>query len=449
MDLQPIDGGMPGALTPPDAPVPGAPSSYPRPVAQVLSFLANLIDDSIALRGEGIGVREFAAGFFGVPCNQTVATTRVLRPMEFQLAGLAFAADLDRWPASAVIGQDQEEPPRWERLRLGDLDLRIPMSLAAAFNAGELAPAPLVVQANDDPYRGEFEFTVYTRLTDAAHGETYLDGLIARSRDATNPFRNQVLAAKMDARAGLVFAEAPFAAISRADVVLPEAVWDQIDGNVGALFANLDRLSAAGLACNRGLLLTGPPGTGKTAVCRALAAELAGTVTVVFCDGAVIGSSLQLLYRELADIVPALVIIEDIDLLVGDRNRGGGGALIDFLLALDGAMSSHRGVVTVATTNDPRAIDAAARRSCRFDAVLEVPVPDLAARVGILEGYLRALDAEVDVRRVALATAGYTGADLRELVGNAVLKSAGPTTELLLELARTSHRRPLAPGQYL
>jgi SpoVK/Ycf46/Vps4 family AAA+-type ATPase len=112
-------------------------------------------------------------------------------------------------------------------------------------------------------------------------------------------------------------------------------------------------------------------------------------------------------------------------------------------------MSAHRGVVTVATTNDPTAIDAAARRSCRFDVVLEVPVPDVAARARILERYLAALDADVDIRQVAVATAGYTGADLRELMGNAVLKSARPTTDLLVELTRTSDRRPLAPGQYL
>lgn len=450
MELHHIEGGTPGALTPAPVPDPGEVPSYPRDVAMTLAFLANLIDRSISVRGVGIGVREFAAEVLGVPVNQTVATSRVLRALEFQLAGLAFVADLERHPPAAVIGEDREEPPWWERLRLGQVNHRIPMSLAAGFVAGALAPAPLVLEVDDDPYEGEFAFTVYTRLADASHGEAYLDGLLARSRAATNPFRNQVLAAKLDERGNLVFADATHPPARREDVVLPDRLWGEIDRNVHGLFAVLDRLKTASLSCNRGVLLAGPPGTGKTAVCRVLATELAGSATVVFCDAAVIGHSLQALYRELAELSPALVLMEDIDLSVGGRGYGGSG-LIDFLLALDGAVSRHRGVVTVATTNNPTAIDPAARRSCRFDVVLDVPLPDLAGRTQILARYVAPLDARVDLRAVARATEGYTGADLRELVSNAVLQAgADPlTTDRLLTLARASNRRPPGHGQYL
>lgn len=108
--------------------------------------------------------------------------------------------------------------------------------------------------------------------------------------------------------------------------------------------------------------------------------------------------------------------MEDVDLVVGNRKQEAGSeALNNFLLALDGAISDHAGVVTIATTNDVWGIDEAARRAARFDVVVNVPVPDTAARASILTGYLRPLGAEVDVARVAARTAGASGADLREL----------------------------------
>lgn len=125
-------------------------------------------------------------------------------------------------------------------------------------------------------------------------------------------------------------------------------------------------------------------------------------------------------------------------------------ALNDFLLALDGAMSRHAGVVTVATTNDVSAIDPAARRASRFDCVVTVGLPDRRARTQILRRLLDRLGqdgAAVDAARVAAVTDGLTGADLRELVSLAVLHGADAartgegtdalSTDLLIELARS------------
>jgi SpoVK/Ycf46/Vps4 family AAA+-type ATPase len=170
-----------------------------------------------------------------------------------------------------------------------------------------------------------------------------------------------------------------------------------------------------------------------------------------------VAHDIHALYRELVHLAPALVVMEDIDLVVGHRQGGSGGALLNFLLALDGAVSEHEGVVTIATTNDVRGIDEAAKRSARFDRVVTVPPPDRAGRAGILERYLRTLDVTVDVAAVAAKTDGLTGADLRELVSLALLHVAederrgGPgrlTTEMLLRLARETQRAAPA-GQYL
>jgi hypothetical protein len=116
--------------------------------------------------------------------------------------------------------------------------------------------------------------------------------------------------------------------------------------------------------------------------------------------------------------------MEDVDLVVGDRNQGASGSLLDFLVALDGAMSDHVGVVTIATTNDVGAIDPAAKRASRFDVVIDVPHPDETGRAAILERYLRDVPGAVRIERVVAATAGFSGADLRELVSDAVLHLA-------------------------
>jgi SpoVK/Ycf46/Vps4 family AAA+-type ATPase len=149
--------------------------------------------------------------------------------------------------------------------------------------------------------------------------------------------------------------------------------------------------------------------------------------------------------------------MEDIDLVVGHRQSGGSEALLNFLLALDGAVSEHEGVVTIATTNDVRGIDDAAKRSARFDRVVTVPPPDRAGRAGILDRYLRTVDVTVDVPVVVAETDGLTGADLRELVSLALLHAAEDerrggrgrvTTEMLVRLARKTQRAAPA-GQYL
>ena len=95
-------------------------------------------------------------------------------------------------------------------------------------------------------------------------------------------------------------------------------------------------------------------------------------------------------------------MLEDLDLVVGNRRVGrDGGGLHDFLTALDGVMSSHDGIVTIATTNDVRALDDAAVRAARFDRIIEIPLPDAGLRASILRRYLGTLGAGIDVDAVA------------------------------------------------
>ena len=455
MDEVEVTGGFAEGLS---APPPAAPwSPLPTDVATVLSHLAHLIDQSITLRGVGYSVRDFAATFLAVRPTELVATTTRLAAMAFQLAALAFSEDLAAHPPAALMGKDQHTPPRWEVLDLGELRVPVPYSLAAGFVGGTPAGCPLVAFVDDEFEEGEFTLSIYSRATDAALAKAYLDGLVERSRVRTNPFKGKVLQAVHDERFGLSFRVVDLPATDRDDVVLPASVWAEVDRNVHGFFAARDRLREAGLARNRGLLLEGPPGTGKTALCRVLARELRGA-TVIFCDAAVIGFDVRALYRQAECLAPALVVMEDIDLVVGNRQGGARAqSLNNFLLALDGAVSGHEGVVTIATTNDLAAIDPAARRSARFDTVIPVPEPDRPGRAAILARYLEGIASGIDVEAVAAHTAGATGADLRELVSRAVLHAADEerrggasavTTALLLRLAR-ERPAPSPTGQYL
>ncbi len=422
----------------------------------MLSYLANVLDERIALRAER-RIEDFAAAHLGVGRGEVVTTTATLSGLGFQLAALTLAGDLEAHPPVALVGETPSDAPRYETLELGAERRRVPHELTAAFAAGTIAACPLVVALEPEDFRDRSVLSVHARTADAGPAQGWLDGLLERSR-RDNPFRGRTLEAFAVGPAALRFQIVEPGVADRADAVLPAAVWEEVDTNVHGLFAALERLAAAGLAENRGVLLTGPPGTGKTLLTRVLAGEVPPGVTVVFCDGKAVANTVRTLYAELEHLAPALVVMEDIDLVVADRHRGtvSTAPLIDFLLALDGAISRHRGVVTVATTNDPAAIDAAAKRAARFDRIVDVPPPDATGRAAILTRYLRHLTGSVDVARVAGATDGATGADLRELVTLAVLhtaRSAGAgsgqvSTGLLLRLAaEAGHRLPT--GQYL
>ena len=430
----------------------GALAPLPHDVARVLGHLAQLIDGTLTVRGIGNDVRGFAAAFLRVSPIEVVATVRTLDTIEFQLTALGIADDLATHRPSAVIGEDQDSAPSWTTVPLGDETLRFPVELAAGFDAGTIADLALVVQLEKD-YNGGFHVTVWSRAAEAEAAEVALRAIVERGRTRRNPFKGRALQARFTNPLGLSLRGAELPAGDRADLVLPDALWVEIDTNVGGLFAEVDRLDAAGLGTSRGLLLAGPPGTGKTAVCRALARELTGGVTVIFVDANVVSHSIEALYEQARSLAPSLVVLEDVDLVVGHRGTGGGEALQAFLVTLDGALSKNKAIVTVATTTAPGAIDPAARRAARFDRILEVPLPDRVARAHILRRHLDRLDGEVDVdaTTVAATTDGWSGAELRALVGEAVLQAAGGavTTDLLVAAARRDEAAHRLPGAYL
>jgi cell division protease FtsH len=261
----------------------------------------------------------------------------------------------------------------------------------------------------------------------------------ARAWPALNPYRGRVVeVGALDGHPQL--AGLPRPAAPRADLDVPVELWHEIDTNIHGLFERHEVLRELGLGCNRGVLLTGPPGTGKTHLCRIVSSEVYPGTTVMVIQTEAAAHVLTGVYELAALLAPTLVIIEDIDLVIG-TGRGRPAALHDFLVSVDGLMTVHDGVVTLATTNRPDAPDAAVRRAARFDRIVEVGPPPPRGREQILRSHLGRFGTElvagIDVARVAAAADGATGADLREIVRHAVLLSpdGALTTDLLLQAA--------------
>jgi cell division protease FtsH len=204
------------------------------------------------------------------------------------------------------------------------------------------------------------------------------------------------------------------------------------------------RYRLAGARGPRGVLMAGPPGTGKTLLARAVAGEagvpflpISGSSFVEMFVG--IGAArVRDLFEQARTRAPAIVFIDEIDAL-GARRAAGAlpgsdereQTLNQLLAEMDGFEPSD-GVVVLAATNRPDALDPALRRPGRFDREVIVPLPSRAEREAILASHARDknVDPAADFGQVAAATPGFSGADLANLVNEAALTAVrtGRTT---------------------
>ncbi len=199
------------------------------------------------------------------------------------------------------------------------------------------------------------------------------------------------------------------------------------------------RFTATGGRMPKGLLLVGPPGTGKTMLARAVAGEakahfynLSGSDFVEMYVG-VGAARVRSLFKKARETAPSIIFIDEID-AIGRARSGGDGSgaqqehdqtLNALLVAMDG-FDSGDAVVVVGATNRPETLDRALLRPGRFDRQVAVGLPDLRGRVEILRVHAAAvkLDAAVDLEQLAKATSGYSGADLANLLNEGALHAA-------------------------
>ncbi len=205
---------------------------------------------------------------------------------------------------------------------------------------------------------------------------------------------------------------------------------------VVAMLQNADKITNLGLKAPKGVLLVGPPGTGKTMLAKAIANEAGVPFYAVSGSDFVqkwVGLGAQrvraLYERARRSGKPCIVFIDEIDAIASQRvaDRGAGGqnernvTLNQLLVELDG-FGKHK-VLTIGATNNPDTLDSALLRPGRMDRRIEMPMPDIDGREGILQHYLDKLKLAVgvNVREIARMTVWKTGADLSNIVNEAGL----------------------------
>ena len=199
---------------------------------------------------------------------------------------------------------------------------------------------------------------------------------------------------------------------------------------------NPGKYTEIGAKLPKGALLVGPPGTGKTLLAKAVAGEagvpffsISGSDFVEMFVG-VGASRVRDLFKEASKVAPCIVFIDEIDTIGKSRdNRMGGNdereqTLNQLLAEMDG-FDPTKGVILLAATNRPEVLDQALLRPGRFDRRITIDRPNLAGRIATLEVHTRniKLGEDVDLKKVALATAGCVGADLANLVNEAALRA--------------------------
>ena len=198
------------------------------------------------------------------------------------------------------------------------------------------------------------------------------------------------------------------------------------------------KYTAMGARIPHGLLLVGPPGTGKTLLARATAGEagvqflsISGSDFVEMYVG-VGASRVRDLFEQAKKLAPAIIFIDEIDAVGRKRGSGMGGGhdereqtLNQLLVEMDG-FGTTEGIIVLAATNRPDILDPALLRPGRFDRQIQVNRPDVKGREDILKVHAKdkRLDESVNLHTIARSTAGFTGADLSNLLNEAAILAA-------------------------
>jgi hypothetical protein len=245
-------------------------------------------------------------------------------------------------------------------------------------------------------------------------------------RGELNVYRGHLLDVSLNPMGGVVLTFAGPSRLGRDDVVLPPAVLARVERHALGVASHRAALLAAGQHLKRGLLLYGPPGTGKTHTMRYLLGQMSDYTRLVLTGRSLVAvGAVTDLARALQ---PAVVVLEDVDLVAEERSMGPASSpvLFDLLDAMDGA-APDADLLFLLTTNRADLLEPAlAARPGRVDVAVEIALPDAPARERLLRLYGQGVPlalTEDDVQHAVERTDGTTASFLKELIRRSVLES--------------------------
>ena len=351
--------------------------------------------------------REVVVHGFSIPPHHPTVTLQQLvtgEGMPWLRLSAPSLADLPNGPGSTLACLERA------LLMVDDRDGRYVVMVSATFEHG---PPSLEVEIAGLPV--ETAQAVHARLGELRHH--------------LNVYRGHVIDVGVNPMGvvALEFGEVP--RLAREHVVLPEPVLDRVERHALGIAAHREALLSAGQHLKRGLLLYGPPGTGKTHTMRYLVGQMGGYTRFVLTGRAlhVIGSIAELA----RDLEPAVIVLEDVDLVAEHRGFGAGGipsspVLFELLDAMDGA-APDADLLFVLTTNRADLLEPAlAARPGRVDVAIEIGLPNEEGRRRLLSLYARSVPlrlSEAETNEVIERMEGVTASFVKEMLRRALLES--------------------------
>lgn len=218
----------------------------------------------------------------------------------------------------------------------------------------------------------------------------------------------------------------PLPQVQRSEIILPLEVLDRLERHTVRFNQQLAKLRAAKRHLKRGILLHGPPGTGKTFSAMYRASQMPGRTIILITGQAVAG--IEVACRLARMLEPATVVLEDVDLIGTERQQQSVGAnalLFELLNEMDG-LAEDVDILFILTTNRPDYLEPAlASRPGRIDQAIEIPPPDSECRRRLIELYAKGLKLDLqDLNDVIRRTDGVSAAFIKELLRKAALFAA-------------------------